>query len=920
MMEEPLLAICRTSLELPERSNEVRWNLWSPKDRSWLEELKELWQDAVSRLESTPPQNMIPRRIHQIWLGPRRWPEPCERFAGEWKARHPTWEYRLWTDDDAGEELRGHPGLAKAADNPAEKSDILRLAIILRHGGLYVDVDFECLKPLDVLHSRASFYCGLSNVGAVEVNNGLFAATAGHPLVSYLCDHLGKPWPEWGQDDVDPKEAVAYQIQRSGMLEMPSLQAGGQAAFLATTGPGFFTRGLVKGLRLLRGQRDLGPMLVCPPEVFYPLPNTERGVPDAEFRMLSSLAVHHWFRTWNEAERTEAEESTAVLKKKRIVAYCARAAAALSVPCELQRQIGAMMASRGGGFLAFLNRSRQRYEEAMREAEAEKVEACASPFEWACEETSPTELPLPDSTEEASDRSEVAEALQDLPEDGCEAEEELRLPSADPSSHEVEDTARATVEDPPESVQDGCEAEEELRLPSADPSSHEVEDNARATVEDPPENVQDSEIEVLGPALADPERFDEEDFVEADGDGGGVEPEDVKAHLAKRRKRLATQLFAVPGRRRRMLAESWPKDSHAVNAKVELHQGLKQEVPIKREAVKRELAAFPSDPSSADDMPGGALLKRRRRGGAGAERTQADAVGDRTPENAGRMMQGLPHADLLRLAGQLEHRYLGTSEWQSVPVVVHADRSASNSSAQNPLEAMEDDYAHPYEDSIEKFTTYEDYLDSQITPQDRFYLEEDELARQLVEIGCRKGEVLTREDFAARREAAENAKKARLQSAPKVLASAQKKLTDFPVLRHLACREELVRSGKLSTIIFIRDKNHRGQEISGYIDYGHRLKTENFEPYFERKKRLLPKSSDLSFYNWDTQHSTSNESPNFQILPDHEQGLLFKNKRDRKVLSVDPRSEPGDNSKRLEVPTTEYIQVVIFDHMTRKKS
>lgn len=44
--------------------------------------------------------------------------------------------------------------------------------------------------------------------------------------------------------------------------------------------------------------------------------------------------------------------------------------------------------------------------------------------------------------------------------------------------------------------------------------------------------------------------------------------------------------------------------------------------------------------------------------------------------------------------------------------------------------------------------------------------------------------------------------------------------------------------------------------------------------------------SDLSFYNWDTQHSTSNESPNFQILPDHEQGLLFKNKRDRKAAAL----------------------------------
>jgi len=235
---------------------------------------------------------------------------------------------------------------------------------------------------------------------------------------------------------------------------------------------------------------------------------------------------------------------------------------------------------------------------------------------------------------------------------------------------------------------------------------------------------------------------------------------------------------------------------------------------------------------------------------------------------------------------------------------------------------MDDGYvAHAYEDSIDRFTSYEDYLDSQITHQDRFYLEEDELARQLVEIGCRKGEVLSREDFASRREAADNAKKARLQNVPKELASASKDLTDFPFLRYLACREGLVGSGKLSTIIFIRDKNAKGQEISGYIDYGHRLKTENFEPYFERKKRLLPRPSDLSFYNWDTQHSTSNESPNFQIMPDHEQGLLFKNKRDRKVINVDPKVEsPGDNSHRIDIQTTEYVQVVIFDHMTRKKS
>ena len=49
------------------------------------------------------------------------------------------------------------------------------------------------------------------------------------------------------------------------------------------------------------------------------------------------------------------------------------------------------------------------------------------------------------------------------------------------------------------------------------------------------------------------------------------------------------------------------------------------------------------------------------------------------------------------------------------------------------------------------------------------------------------------------------------------------------------------------TIIFIRDKNARGQEISGYIDYAYRLKAEDFEPYFGGRKRLLPRPSDLRF-------------------------------------------------------------------------
>jgi hypothetical protein len=55
-------------------------------------------------------------------------------------------------------------------------------------------------------------------------------------------------------------------------------------------------------------------------------------------------------------------------------------------------------------------------------------------------------------------------------------------------------------------------------------------------------------------------------------------------------------------------------------------------------------------------------------------------------------------------------------------------------------------------------------------------------------------------------------------------------------LKALSEREELVRNGRMTTIIFIRDQKKGKNEISGYIDLAHRLKTEDFRLYFENKK------------------------------------------------------------------------------------
>ncbi|KAJ3120209.1 5'-3' exoribonuclease 2 [Nowakowskiella sp. JEL0407] len=114
-------------------------------------------------------------------------------------------------------------------------------------------------------------------------------------------------------------------------------------------------------------------------------------------------------------------------------------------------------------------------------------------------------------------------------------------------------------------------------------------------------------------------------------------------------------------------------------------------------------------------------------------------------------------------------------------------------------------------DNMTEFATFEDYLDSQITSLDLFYLEDKELARQLVELGYRgSGEPLKREEFESRKKAAENFRLSK-RLATKVLASHGKDLSKSPFLQALAEREEANRNGKLTVI------EEKESEVNGTV-------------------------------------------------------------------------------------------------------
>ena len=141
-------------------------------------------------------------------------------------------------------------------------------------------------------------------------------------------------------------------------------------------------------------------------------------------------------------------------------------------------------------------------------------------------------------------------------------------------------------------------------------------------------------------------------------------------------------------------------------------------------------------------------------------------------------------------------------------------------------------------DVVAAFATYEDYLDSQVDSLDKAFVEDVETRRALVELGLRgSGETLKRAEFEARKQA-DRERNLHKELAAKTLASADADVGERPLLAALAAREELVRSGKLNTILFLRTVNKAGQEVSGYIDFAHRLQLDAWEPVFRGAAKI----------------------------------------------------------------------------------
>jgi inositol phosphorylceramide mannosyltransferase catalytic subunit len=261
----------------------------------------------------------IPHILHQTWKTAQL-PAAFAAFQERWRALHPEWTYKLWTDGDNDRFVRTHYperyALYRSFEREIFRADMARCLYLHYFGGVYVDLDIEPLRPLHDLLANQSCLLGTEPALHAEklwnkprlVSNAVMASRPRHPFWLHMLDEIAR------------------------RAQLQSEQRGNP---VATTGP------ITLDAVYERWGEELGVQLAAP-DAFFPLPdldNTHLQLSAAltqHYRNMialraypsSSWGVHHWAHTWIATQaskrfllrnRARARDLASVLRSERTI-------------------------------------------------------------------------------------------------------------------------------------------------------------------------------------------------------------------------------------------------------------------------------------------------------------------------------------------------------------------------------------------------------------------------------------------------------------------------------------------------------------------------------------------------------------------------------------------------------------------------
>jgi mannosyltransferase OCH1-like enzyme len=158
---------------------------------------------------------MIPRILHQCWVG-----DPMPRDVRAWVKsvgqHHPDWSHIVWTEAMLLELDINVRTLKEKYGSWASVTNWVRLALLMRFGGVWLDTDIEALDSLDRLPLE-NYKAFAAEQDGGRTCNAILAAEAYSPWILWQMQHF---------DDLDQKDAaqgvtLATAAPREGVTIVP---------------------------------------------------------------------------------------------------------------------------------------------------------------------------------------------------------------------------------------------------------------------------------------------------------------------------------------------------------------------------------------------------------------------------------------------------------------------------------------------------------------------------------------------------------------------------------------------------------------------------------------------------------------------------------------------------------------------------
>ena len=226
---------------------------------------------------------LIPKKIHYCWFGGNPLPDIAHKCMESWEKFCPDYEIIRWDESNCDLQINDFVRGAVEHKKWAFVSDYFRLKVIEEHGGIYLDIDVELLKPFDNLLELEGFM-GFELSKFNCINSGLgFGATPHNKIIQKLRENY---------------EQASF-VKKDGSLDM-------------TPCPERDTKVLVQlGLKQIDKNQLIDKFMFLSSDYFSPI-----GLMGQENFTENTYSIHHFNASWFDEYQKEQLEFSRNMRSK----------------------------------------------------------------------------------------------------------------------------------------------------------------------------------------------------------------------------------------------------------------------------------------------------------------------------------------------------------------------------------------------------------------------------------------------------------------------------------------------------------------------------------------------------------------------------------------------------------------------------